>query len=402
MNPRIMFLVPTDYDSLLAKSVTHLIIERDENGFFERVVTLHPITRKTQVIEINDVHLIVEIGTDLLPGSQNYKLLRYIQLPIHFIRIIVIGYQLIKKERLNLIRANDPYWMGFIGLILAKLTSTPLCVSIHADYNKSFELNGKLGAPTILGSRILAKKLQRIVFYHANMILPIRETLGIQAVIDGANEEKIRVIPHGIDITPFKQDAVHNVIELLGLDSSKNILSFVGRLSKENYIDDMLEFARRLKNIRDDFILVMAGGGNEEQRISEIVQKDPLLNNSVKLLGFQPREICLSLRRVSTINLCLMGGFSLIEACAAARPVIAYNVAWHNELINFQTGCLIEEHDIDNLIKSACFLMDHPREAEKMGQNAQNTVFQKHDIKLTSDIKKNCYSELITSRHFFK
>jgi hypothetical protein len=57
------------------------------------------------------------------------------------------------------------------------------------------------------------------------------------------------------------------------------------------------------------------------------------LQKLIRIIGFQSRDFVISLRKESALALCLMGGFSLIEACAAARPVIAYAVEWHLELV---------------------------------------------------------------------
>jgi glycosyltransferase involved in cell wall biosynthesis len=394
MNPRIMFIVPTNYDSLMDKGVTHLIQERDENGFFNRVITIHPITEETRIINLNEIHSVVEIGIN--PIAKKNRFLRYLIYPAHLIKIKNITCGIIKDEKINIIRATDPYWMGFIGLILSRLTHLPVCVSIHSDYDKRYELDGKIGAPTILGSRKLAKKLERFVLSHSDMVMPIRKSLGEKAILNGLDPKKIRIIPHGIDMSPFSEKINFNIYSLLGLDRNKKIISFIGRLSNDNYIDDVLLLIKQLARERNDFLIVMAGGGNEEKRIRQQVENEPVLKQNLVLVGFQSREICLDLRRISTINLCLMAGFSLIEACAAGRPVIAYDIEWHSELvINNTTGYLIEEHNIEQLVQSINMLLDNPAQANKMGESARELAFQRHDIYITSETKKRHYVELL-------
>lgn len=391
-----MFIVPTDYESLVAKGVDHMILERDEEGFFEKVITVHPITKKTQTIKISEKHIIYEIGLDIIPNSYKYKIYRYLQVPLHFLRIVIICGKLLKEEQVDLIRATDPYWMGFFALLLSRINRLPFCVSIHSDYDKRFELDGKMGAPTILGSRKIAKKLERFVLSRANLVMPIRDSLGKRAINDGAKNEVVKVIPHGIDFKPFFEETSYDIYKLIGIEKNKKILSFVGRLSNENYVDDILELARQLSLIREDFILILAGGGNEEDRLRRVINDAPRLKKTVRVLGFQPKEVCFDLRRVSEINLCLMAGFSLIEACAAGRPVISYDVEWHYELVrNGETGFLIKEHDIKQLLNAVVFLLDYPDEAAKLGENAKKLAMEKHDIKKTTEIKKSCYKELL-------
>jgi glycosyltransferase involved in cell wall biosynthesis len=173
----------------------------------------------------------------------------------------------------------------------------------------------------------------------------------------------------------------------------------VGRLSKDNYIDDILEICKKLGKKRKDFLIVMVGGGKEEDRIKEIVASDSLLNKYILLVGFKPREVCLGIRRTSDVSLCLMGGFSLIEACAAERPVVSYNVEWHSELVkNNETGFLIAENDVGEVVKSLDWLFDHPEKSKEMGQQAKTLAFERHDLKITSTLKTSCYKEMIKPR----
>ncbi len=66
MKPSILFLVPAMYEDLKAKSVDDMIFERDEGGFFCKVITVHPICYKTRSIILNDCHEIHEIGFYLI------------------------------------------------------------------------------------------------------------------------------------------------------------------------------------------------------------------------------------------------------------------------------------------------------------------------------------------------
>ena len=396
MRPSILFIVPDQYEALRIKGVDKMILERDESGFFDKVITVHPFCPRTRSVLLNERHEIYEIGFDLLPGASRFSLLRYVQYPLHFFRIIwnVIG--LIKKHQIRLIRSNDPYWMGLFGYLGSRICNVPFCVSIHSDYEKRMEMDKNISIIKVFGSYKLAKRLARFIFSQASRVMPIRKTLGEKAVENGAVPEKIRVIPHGIDLTPFTLPPQHDIHSHFGLDASKKIISFVGRLSEDNYVYDVLAVVKKLSLKRKDFVVVMAGGGKEEGRVKADVLSDPILKNHIVLTGFQPRDICFDLRRASKVGLCLMSGYSLIEACAATRPIVSYDVEWHSELVkNGETGFLIKERDIGGVVDSLDWLLDHPDESNVMGQKAKTLVFEHHDLKNSSAIKIRWYSEIM-------
>jgi len=397
MKPSILFIVPATHEALKAKGVDHMIFERDEGGFFGKVITVHPFCPKTQSIILNDCHEIYEVGFDLIPGSKRFRFLKYIQYPIHFFRIVWRTLRLVKKYRIDIIRATDPYWMGLIAYICARLCKIPFCISIHADYDKRMQLDKNISLSTVFGSYKLAKLLERFILSKANKVMPIRETLAVKAAANGAATEKIRLIPHGIDLTVFHSLPKNNIRQLFNIDPDKKIISFVGRLSKDNYVDDIIAIVKKLENRRKDFLLIMVGGGKEEPEIKARVASNDVLKKHILLTGFQPRNICIDLRRISDVSLCLMAGFSLIEACAAECPVVSYDIEWHSELVkNKETGYLLEEHDVDGVVEALDWLLNHPIESKAMGQKAKSLAFKRHDLKNTSEIKIRCYSEILS------
>ena len=397
MKPSILFIVPATYKGLKEKGVENMIFERDEGGFFGKVITVHPFCPKTQSIILNDCHEIYEVGFDLIPSSKRFRFLKYIQYPIHFFRIVWRTLRLVKKYRIDIIRATDPYWMGLIAYICARLCKIPFCISIHADYDKRMQLDKNISLSTVFGSYKLAKLLERFILSKANKVMPIRETLAVKAAANGAATEKIRLIPHGIDLTVFHSLPENNIRQLFNIDPDKKIISFVGRLSKDNYVDDIIAIVKKLENRRKDFLLIMVGGGKEEPEIKARVASNDVLKKHILLTGFQPRNICIDLRRISDVSLCLMAGFSLIEACAAECPVVSYDIEWHSELVkNKETGYLLEEHDVDGVVEALDWLLNHPIESKAMGQKAKSLAFKRHDFKDTSEIKIRCYSEILS------
>lgn len=394
--PRILFIVPSDYDALKIKGVEGMIFDRAERGYFNRVVTIHPTSFRSRVIELNATHILYELGLDVFGKVMRFRLLRALASPLQLARVIWVTLRLVRKERIDLIRGNDPYWMGLIAMVTAKLSGRPWCISIHSDYDKTFQLMGGGEAYTFFGLRGPARLVSRLVLSTADLVLPIRESLRLWAIANGAPPQNTRVIPHGVDSATLASEAQHDVRVLFGIPASSKILSFVGRLSSINYLGDLLDVARRLKDRRKDFCLVIAGGGDLEAWLHSRITADSELADTVRLVGFQPRGVCFSLRLQSTASICLMGGFSLIEACLAASPVIAYDVEWHNELVHTDsTGFLLKEGDIDGVTHALESCLDNPVLATKMGQQARELVISRHELAVTSKIKVMCYEELL-------
>ncbi|HSL21761.1 MAG TPA: glycosyltransferase family 4 protein, partial [Vicinamibacterales bacterium] len=348
--PRLLLISPTDYQSAVVKGVVSLLADFDEGGFFERVVIAFPFARTSTTARVSARVVAIDMGTDWLPFGGRFRWLRRMAAPVHLFRVVAALVKRVRTEQIDIIRATDPCFSGAIAWTTARLSRRPLCVSIHADFDKRHALGGALAGATILGSRRAARAMERFVLRRADMVMPIRESLRAYALGLGARPDRIRIVPHGADLRPFVEPSPIDVMAQFGVGGGKKIISFAGRLVRENYVDDVLALARRLGEHRRDFTLLIVGGGLEEARFRAVVSSDPILREVVRFAGFQPRNTVAAVRQASAVSLCLMGGFSLIEACAAASPVVAYDVEWHSELVkDAMTGYLVPEHDLARL-----------------------------------------------------
>jgi glycosyltransferase involved in cell wall biosynthesis len=392
-SPSILFIVSSDYDSLLEKGVASMILERDEGGFFKKVLSVHPHASKTQSLDLDEVHKLIEFGPDYPLPFLKFKFGKAINYALKSVFIIKVLARLIKRERVNLIRATDPFWCGFFAWAASQLTNTPFCISIHTDYDKTYRLSGrKRGTPFIF------KMLEKFVLPRAQLILPIREHLVKDMVRKGVDPAKIRVIPHGISIEDFSLREDEDILGRYGIPQGKKVISFVGRLAKDNYVYNIIEMAQGISKMRDDFVVLVVGDGPERDKLNSLVQEYGLSSYLI-FTGFQPRRMVISIRLHSMIALCLKGGFSLIEACAAGCPPVSYNIEWHYELAkNGETGFLVNENDLNALTEAVIYLLDHPGKAKEMGEKARQLAMVRHNILHTSEIKKNCYKELLQLR----
>lgn len=374
--------MPSDYDALRQKGVDRMILERDEDGFFERVITVHPLANCRRVIDLSPVHRIYELGV----GHGLAAPWRILAAFSDVVRIAL-------SERVDVIRATDAYVMGLLAWWVSRSLRLPFCVSIHADYQKRFALSPRGLMRAVL--RRAAGVMPPFVLRRAHLVLPIREHLRPSLLAAGANPERIRVIPHGINLSPFRDEHPSTFRQMFGLPPDVKIISFAGRLSADNYIADIVHAIAEVVSRRGDVVFMIAGEGPESPLVQLLIA-NLHYKEFVRLLPFQSYEKIVALRRISSASLCLMGGFSLIEACAAGSPPIAYDVEWHSELIiDGINGFLVAEGDIKKVVSAIDRVLDDGDAAAQMGKRAQATAFACHDLARTTQIKRDCYSLLL-------
>ncbi|MEG3639866.1 glycosyltransferase family 4 protein [Magnetococcus sp. PR-3] len=395
--PRLLCLVPADYAVLKEKGVDHIILERDENGFFERVISVHPYAYRNRCIDLNTIHRVYDFGIDWLNGSRS-KALRHLLAPFHLLRTLFRIHRLIRQERIDIIRSNDPFLCGLLGLALKRLNPhVKLCMTIHSDYRHQASLDTKNALPRIFGSRdSLAWWMESFTIRRYPWVFPIRQHLIDDYKKLGFSDTRMAVFPHGMDFHEIDAISKEPIETFLPTNRPKHLLSFVGRFVKDNHIYGCLDIARKIAETRDDFLLVMLGEGLEWESVRQTVAQDPILQKHVLLCGFQPNILALSLRKAASVNLSLVGGFSLIEACASGRPVIAYDVQWHKELIeDGVTGRLFPEGAVDQVAQAVIELLDDPKQADRLGKHGRERAIYNHEINHVHTQKTSLFQRVL-------
>lgn len=394
MNKKLLLIAPNNYEDIEKKGVMHHYSFFKEDGFFKKIIVLFPIAR-------NDFeHFDDDISFFQYGWKSKYKVFNRFSL-FKILGSITILWKLffifpfiIKKEKVSLIRATDPYYMGLIGLFYAKLFNIPLTISVHSDY----DMGDKLGGQTfkVFGSRKIAKKLEKFIYKYCDKILPISHYLKQNIIKEYDIEmKKIEIFPHGISFDDFDNTPKINLKEKFSIGDNTYLIGYVARLSKEKHCLDILEIVKKLIIIRKDFIVLVAGNGKELQHMNEFIVKNNL-EEYIKLLGFQDKNMVCSLRKESEINLCLLDGFSLIEACASKKAVIAYDTEWHYSLvIDNETGYLVKENSINCIVNKICYLLDNREVSKRLGDNARKLAFKNHDIDNTVKIKQSIYQRVL-------
>ena len=148
---------------------------------------------------------------------------------------------------------------------------------------------------------------------------------------------------------------------------------FVGRLSREKGIDNLISISKKLPN---DVHLVILGTGPEEHKIIDLVKN----HKNIHFFGYQKKEETISLIRGSDILIqpSLNEGISstILEAMACKTIVVTTNVGGNKELIiSEETGFLLSINS-DLFIEKINYIFTHQEISEKIINNAFQFVEQ--------------------------
>lgn len=213
------------------------------------------------------------------------------------------------------------------------------------------------------------------IFTSADQVQVISTYLSNWAVKMGTDENKIVVIPNGVDLKTFYCDQ-----EKLS-DKEEKIIFTSSRLVKKNAVEVII---KALTHLSSNFILRIAGTGEEENNLKKLV-KNLALDSKVEFLGnLSHPEIVQELKQADVFTRPSRSeglGNSFLEAMAAGVPVVATKVGGIADFLRHQeTGFICEVDNPESLAEQIKFIVD-PQNKEivwTVTNNARNLVKEKY------------------------
>jgi len=172
----------------------------------------------------------------------------------------------------------------------------------------------------------------------------------------------------------YSSHYIPNAIDLESLPTQKerlyeNQVIFVGRLSKEKGILDLLKISGK---IPEEIHLIIVGSGPEEEKIKEISEK----HTNIHYLGYQPNERAVRLIRGSDILIqpsLAEGGMNttLLEAMACKTPIITTSLkVYGDDIRHLDTAYCIKPNSPDDLLQALTKLISEKQTRLELSENA--------------------------------
>jgi glycosyltransferase involved in cell wall biosynthesis len=219
-------------------------------------------------------------------------------------------------------------------------------------------------------------------YRNADLILALSPFMAECARLGGAIQDRIKVVPNGIDPKEIGIDL--NVSRLAGLDVKKmdvlNIL-FVGRLSVEKGIDTLIYACRRLQEKDVPFHLNIIGDGPLYNSLQSLVAQFNL-SQRVTFLGKVPRAQLGHYYSVADVT-CVPSvseplATVILEALISECPVVATDTGGNPFMISHEkNGLIIPVADIEALANAMERLYLHPELLIALTGNARNSIMER-------------------------
>jgi len=212
----------------------------------------------------------------------------------------------------------------------------------------------------------------------------------------GVDEEKIRIVPNGVDTQRFKPtEDCKKIGDIIGVDC-EHVVLFVGNLIPRKGLHYLVEAAKQVVKDGVDTKFVVVGDGPLKSHLISYSREQGVLDRFV-FLGYVPEEMLHQLYNCADVFVSPSvqegQGITLLEAQATAKPVVAFNVTAITEVVkNGETGLLVEPNS-NELADAILTLISDESLREKMGRSGREFVSESFSWDVCAQKMFQVYSE---------
>ena len=247
--------------------------------------------------------------------------------------------------------------------------------------------------------------IQKYNRQHVSHFVAITEKAKEALLIEGVSSDRISVIPAGLDCLRFKPEK-KSAINRFGIDGYATKILFVGRLTPEKGIFDLLNaFALILKNHQNLELIVVGIGTSKIQAEIKSLIHSLNIQDRVKFLGNIPYSQMTEVHNLADI-FCLPSvetyfwaeqfGYSIVEAMACERPVVSTLTGSIPEIVkNRVTGILVEQKNPVALGAALEELLVDKKKREQFGKNGRIWVLEAFEANKVAKQLANLYEQII-------
>jgi glycosyltransferase involved in cell wall biosynthesis len=268
-----------------------------------------------------------------------------------------------KRSRCRLVHFHDAHSVA-VGSVAASLARVPLrVISRNVDFP-------------------LKKNILSQLKYTKNIDVIIAVSKGIKKVLvdGGIDPALIKIIPDGIDYSPFDEVAASDYLRReLNFESDDFLVGIVAHLADHKGHKYLIKATEILKTKAPKAKVIIVGGGPLRMELDKLV-KQTHVEDMVFFLGFREDvpQILASLD-LFVLSSYLEGmGSSILDAMASRLPVVATRTGGIPEVVlNGETGLLVPPRNPAALAKAILRIYEDRELGIRLGQKGYEVVHQK-------------------------
>lgn len=303
----------------------------------------------------------------------------------------------------DLYHAHSPYHNAFHAAELAQRTRRPWVYEVRGMWEESDAACG-VGAQQEYRERRAAETEAALL---ADRVVVISQGLRGELASRGVPEDKVHVIPNGVDTArfiPLPKD--QELARRLGI-AGRTVMGYVSLLRRFEGLDTLIQAAAILASRRDDTACLIVGDGPDFNRLKALAEG---IGGRCRVVftGRVPHTEVM--RYYSLIDVFVVPRMRAkvcetvtplkpLEAMCMAKPVVVSDVGGLTELVKEGvTGLTFEAGNAEALASRCAALADNPSFRCELGRRAREWVLAERDWRQVVKLYPEVYRQALRSK----
>ena len=285
-----------------------------------------------------------------------------------------------RREPGDVVHLHHPNPLGDLAALADR--GRPLVITQHSDVVRQRAFRPFYG-PVV--RRALARA-RRIVVASERYRAVSRELEGF--------EEKIRVIPYGIDASRFEPqpEVAERAAALRASWGARPAVLAVGRLVGYKGFDVLLEAARGL-----DAVVVLAGSGPLERDLKGAAGSNVIFAGRVDDAELPAHYAACDVFCLPSVTIAEAFGIVLLEAMASGKPLVTTSLPTGVSAVNRdgETGLVVPPRDADLLREALRTVLEDDARRSAMGRAARRVFEREYTSRVMAERYLTVYREAL-------
>lgn len=217
-------------------------------------------------------------------------------------------------------------------------------------------------------------------------------------------KSKLTTVCNGIDPLPFQSalsdGSRESFRKRLGVAEGSFLIGCHGRLSDLKNNSVLLQALEKVLKEQPDVYLALAGDGAERQNLEKLADELGIADR-VRFLGYctEIPQFLAALDLFAMASLREGMSISIMEAMAAAQPIVCSNIPQNTELIQDEvTGIAVNGRDPAAFAKAILRLKSSPETAKELGLSAQRSLIENYSLQQFLEQTYEVYSRALNRK----
>jgi glycosyltransferase involved in cell wall biosynthesis len=185
-----------------------------------------------------------------------------------------------------IVATSPQFFCGWAGVLCRWILRRPLLLEIRDIWPESIVTVGAMKRSPVM--RVL-EALERRMYITAKQIVTVGDGYRDQLIRRGVPEEKIAVVPNGVDVSQFVPKQPARQVRSQWRGDGRFVCAYIGTVGMAHGLEVIVRAARKLKEAgRDDVVFWVVGDGAERNRLENVCRAEAL--DQVVFTGLVPKS----------------------------------------------------------------------------------------------------------------